>query len=46
MDPPVEETIILKGNPFLCIFGKPYALGRMALLELRREYSLSEMNFD
>jgi len=43
---PVEETIILKGNSFLCIFGKPYALGRIALLELSREYSLSEMNFD
>jgi len=38
---PVEETIILKGNPFLCIFGKLYALGRIALLELSREYSLS-----
>jgi len=43
---PVQETIILKENPFLCIFSKPYALGRMVLLELRREYSLSEMNFD
>jgi len=40
---PVEETIIFKGNPFLCIFGKPYALGRMTLLELSRKYSLLEI---
>jgi len=24
----MDETMILKGLPFLCIFGNPYALGK------------------
>jgi len=29
---PMDDTIILNGKQFLCILGKPYALGRMALI--------------
>ena len=31
----IEETIILKGTPSLCIFGKAYAFGKMESLDRR-----------